>query len=333
MPSKATGLPMANQACIVCGTPATQSHVGQDVTRYDCPRCGVFALSCVANEDLPVLLEQHPIRRSLMSHALRRMQRPGRSRVPTIKSDELASFWQTERLPTPQKQADALILWIGDHQETPFARAKVERPALAAAIGLAISDDGDVQGFSWLDRELSPKKLYIYDPGTMPNPTIDLQLTMTGWERYGLLKKANIESRTAFMAMKFNDAELNRVVDECFRVAVRRAGFELRVLTDQQAAGLIDDQMRAAILASRFVIADLTHASRGAYWEAGYGEGLGLPVIYTCKESVWKDEQTHFDTNHLVTRTWDVADLKKAENELASTIRATLRAEAKQTDD
>jgi hypothetical protein len=105
------------------------------------------------------------------------------------------------------------------------------------------------------------------------------------------------------------------------------------MLTDQQPAGLIDDQMRAAILASRFVIADLTHSSRGAYWEAGFGEGLGLLVIYTCKESVWTAEQTHFDTNHLVTRTWDIADLKKAEDELAATIRATLRAEAKQTDD
>jgi hypothetical protein len=160
-----------------------------------------------------------------------------------------------------------------------------------------------------------------------------LKLTMAGWEKHEQLRKTNVESRTAFMAMKFNDAELDRVVDECFRVAVRRTGFELRVLTDHQPAGLIDDQMRAAIIASRFVIADLTHSSRGAYWEAGFGEGLGLPVIYTCKASVWAGEKSHFDTNHLVTRTWDIADLQKAEDELVATIRATLRAEAKQTDD
>jgi hypothetical protein len=43
--------------------------------------------------------------------------------------------------------------------------------------------------------------------------------------------------------------------------------------------------MRAAILASRFVISDLTHDSPGAYWEAGFGEGLGLPVIYTCERA------------------------------------------------
>jgi hypothetical protein len=35
----------------------------------------------------------------------------------------------------------------------------------------------------------------------------------------------------------------------------------------------------------------------------------------------------------MVTIVWDSADLKKAEDALAATIRATLRAEAKQVDD
>jgi len=156
---------------------------------------------------------------------------------------------------------------------------------------------------------------------------------MAGWKRYERLKKTTVESRTAFMAMKFGQVDLNRAVEECFRPAVARTGFELRLVTDKQPAGLIDNQMRAAILASRFVISDLTHGSPGAYWEAGYGEGLGLPVIYTCEKSAWEEQRTHFDTNHLKTIIWDPVDLKPAEDELAATIRATLRAEAKQTDD
>jgi len=47
----------------------------------------------------------------------------------------------------------------------------------------------------------------------------------------------------------------------------------------------------------------------------------------------WDKTKTHFDTNYVVTIIWDSADLKKAEDGLAATIRATLRAEAKQTDD
>jgi catalase (peroxidase I) len=91
---------------------------------------------------------------------------------------------------------------------------------------------------------------------------------------------------------------------------------------------MIDDQLRAAILGSRFVIADLTHGNNGAYWEAGFGEGRGLPVIYTCEEAAWKSQKTHFDTNHLRTIIWNERNFAKAGNELAATIRATLPNEA-----
>jgi hypothetical protein len=42
------------------------------------------------------------------------------------------------------------------------------------------------------------------------------QLTLRGWERYAALKRVQKDSRTAFMAMKFGDAELNNVVDGVF---------------------------------------------------------------------------------------------------------------------
>jgi hypothetical protein len=172
----------------------------------------------------------------------------------------------------------------------------------------------------------------LHEAAIREGRALDLRLTMKGWERYQRLKKTEIESRTAFMAMKFNQRDLDRVVAECFRPAVKRTGFELRLLTDRQPAGSIDDQLRAAILASRFVIADLTHGSPGAYWEAGFGEGLGLPVIYSCEKSAWQERGTHFDTNHLNTIFWDLEDLTEAENRLVATIRATFRADAKQTD-
>ena len=270
-----------------------------------------------------------------MSHALRRMQRQNMNRVHRITHEELSSYWRTERLPTPQQQADYLILWIGDHQVSPESYANDTWAAIAAWVGCnlpeQITDLGRPveRGLEWLLNQIKPLYECVDDQYTK----LAIRLTIDGWQRYAQLKKANVESRIAFMAMKFGQPELNRVVDECIRLAVRRTGFDLRLVTDQQPAGIIDDQMRAAILASRFVISDLTHDSAGAYWEAGFGEGLGLPVLYTCETSKWEERATHFDTNHLVTITWDLAALKKTEDKLAATIRATLRAEAKQTDD
>lgn len=319
--------------CVVCNTPDVNEQRGaeRDVffSRFGCPRCGVFALSDAA---VTALQNVTPLRKSLMSHTLRRMQLPDNEHLRIIKQADLPSFWRQEKLPSPMQQAENLIVWIGDNQESPSTRIESTQTFVAAAIGLAIAPNGDGPGFAWLNSQMEPKGLYRLD-GNRQAGKLSLMLTMAGWERYEALKKANLESRTAFMAMKFGDAAVNRALDECFRVAVRRTGFELMVLTDQQGAGSIDDQIRAGLLAARFVVKDLTRGSHGAYWEAGYAEGRNIPVIYTCEKTDWEENKTHFDTNHMVTIIWDAAQLQTAEDSLTATIRATLRAEAKQTDE
>lgn len=200
-------------------------------------------------------------------------------------------------------------------------------------LGMPVRPDADDwQGLRWLLQQLKDRYLFTsYD--NYPGIQLSFALEMPGWEKYEALKRRRIESRSAFMALKFGQTELDRVVDTCFRPAVARGGFELRILNDQQGAGLIDNQIRAAILSARFVISDLTHGSPGAYWEAGFGEGRGIPVIYTCEKAAWAQNKSHFDTNHMATIVWESDNLKKAEDALVAMIRATLRAEAKQTDD
>ncbi len=83
--------------------------------------------------------------------------------------------------------------------------------------------------------------------------------------------------------------------------SIGETGFDLRLLIDQPKAGVIDNRLRIEIRRSRFVIADLTHHNHGAYWEAGIGEGLGIPVIYTCRRDVLigeSNEMIHFDTRN-----------------------------------
>ena len=96
---------------------------------------------------------------------------------------------------------------------------------------------------------------------------------------------------------------------------------------------MIDDRLRVEIQSSDFIVADLTHDNLGAYWEAGYAEGLRKPVIYTCEKEKFEKEKTHFDTNHHLTIIWDKTDPLKAGESLKATIRATLPELAKQEDE
>ena len=157
----------------------------------------------------------------------------------------------------------------------------------------------------------------------------DTCLTMDGWKKFQKLQRKVKTSRTAFMAMPFRYDNVTQMVDTVFRPAVAETGFTLKRVDDAPKAGSIDDRMRVEIRMCRFLIADLTYGNQGAYWEAGYAEGLGKKVIYTCEETFFDEKKTHFDTNHHQTVVWDSAEPDKAAEQLKATIRATLPFEAK----
>jgi hypothetical protein len=263
-------------------------------------------------------------RRSRLSHVVRRQETEGK--VVGVSPSNLPQWGLDDALPSPFEQIDELILWTGDHQPGPNEIADWTYTALAAWLGTRLTDDGQNSNLHWL-IEQDEVRTYL-TRSAAGGDTVGFQLTMDGWLRYHALKDQQSSSRFAFMAMKFGDAELDQVVETTFKLAVARTGFELRTLVQGQGAGLIDDQLRVALRSCRFVLADVTHGNNGAYWEAGFAEGLGKPVIYTCREKEWQERKVHFDTNHLVTIIWDPKKQEDAGRRLAATIRATLPTEA-----
>jgi hypothetical protein len=332
--------------CPVCGIAAT-IDVFAGFQTFQCARCGPWRLDAGGSEIGSALLA-HKLggwdrasthRRSRLSHLIRRQQSQNEDAV-WVPVQELESWRLDDPLPSPSRQLDELILLIGECQPSPAETAEIRADAALAWIGSLITREVLNAGLDWLLLQQAPKGLIEehgrYQPDEIVlvdfEPKWLLSLRMAGWDRYEALKRAEIVSRTAFMAMQFGDAELNHVVDNYFKPAVERADFELRVLSDRQPAGSIDDQLRVALRTSRFVIADLTHGNNGAYWEAGFAEGLSHPVIYTCRKPEWDERKTHFDTNHLVTIIWEPDQLEDAGTRLTATIRATLPGEARLTD-
>src|SRR5277367_4347886 len=109
-------------------------------------------------------------------------------------------------------------------------------------------------------------------------------LSFEGWRRYEELKRKRVDSRLAFMAMPFRDARLDSVF-AAFGPAVEQTGFALRRIDYAPPAGLVDNRLRTEIRKSRFMVCELTDGNAGAYWEGGFAEGLGRPVIYSCEKT------------------------------------------------
>jgi len=125
--------------------------------------------------------------------------------------------------------------------------------------------------------------------------------------------------------MKFGDPVLDPFVKDIVKPAVKGGiGYDLVDMRNVARAGIIDNIMRAQIRDAAFVIVDLTHDNSGAYWEAGYAEGLGKPVIYICEKSKFEDAKTHFDTNHCTTVLWSPEDMDSFSQELVATLRRSL---------
>jgi nucleoside 2-deoxyribosyltransferase len=90
---------------------------------------------------------------------------------------------------------------------------------------------------------------------------------------------------------------------------------------------------RAKIRAARFLVAELTDENRGAYWEAGFAEGLGKKVYYVCEASKFATVKTHFDTAHMLTVKWKPDDMTLvALDELKSAVRNDFPIDAIQSD-
>ena len=315
---------MANMTnCPVCnlfGVKAAPSN--GDSTHYQCERCGRYTLSGTAEGLLEAKKELEPLLGPALSFNIRKNQR--QEKRPFISNEIIEALEKDPFLPGPVEQAENFLLWLAEQSQTPGVRIEADSSNISSILGAR-----DIDGVDFIIRSLDERGLvnaHRYKGGAVT------ELSFDGWEYVDQLQRMSREGSKAFMAMAFGNPELEEVLENHFKPAVQAAGFSLFRLDDQPEAGSIDERLRVEIRRSAFVIADLSDENLGAYWEAGFAEGLGKPVIYTCEKEFFDGKGTHFDTSHLHTVLWNKAAPKEAGEELKATIRATLPHVAKMED-
>lgn len=291
-----------------------------------CESCGPFYVSEEALHDLPGTLGDDPDRIVRVAYGIRRMAR--KSKVAFVTTHLVESLLAAP-LPSVFEQVHNLVRWLGENAAGPGEEVAVAPRTHQFVIGARTP-----KGFILVVDHLKDQG-FATGPvakGTSDDGAARLTLTFKGLEYLDQLQRGQKDSRKAFMAMEYGDSVLDRIVKEFFLPAVAQTGFELVRLDHRPVAGLIDDHLRVELGTSRFVVADLTHDNEGAYWEAGFAEGAGKPVIYTCEREKFKSKKSHFDTNHHLTVIWDEKNPADAAEQLKATIRTTLPDEAVQTD-
>jgi nucleoside 2-deoxyribosyltransferase len=166
--------------------------------------------------------------------------------------------------------------------------------------------------------ELSDLIVALKDEGLLrEDPSNNLRPTAMGLERLDNLSLSPGETDQAFVAMWFSSS-LDDAYTYGFEAAVRDNGYRPMRIDKKEHANKIDDETIAEIRRSRFLIADFTceltqYGNKttavprgGVYYEAGFAQGLGIPVIWTVRGDCI--DYVHFDTRQYSHVVWDNPD-------------------------
>lgn len=264
-----------------------------DIEIKECSKCGIFHIEQILYHDLDSQGASHTLSSLIRENS---DSRP----IRILFQDELDSF-----LSTPDKTLDTkyeLFLKqvmkdfvIEDEEIHMDSEDNVD-------LYLAVSWCKDTGELKALIREAVKRGDII----TSDDGIIIKEITFHGRMN---AQSINQDSNKIFMAFHFTD-EMKDQFESTIRRAVTDASENkleaVRVsssTTDHDTK--IDDELIGMLKSSKAVIADFTGQRNAVYYEAGYAMGLGIHVIWTCRDTdadalsfdtrqyphiIWKDE-------------------------------------------
>ena len=149
----------------------------------------------------------------------------------------------------------------------------------------------------------------------------EISITPKGYAYLDSLSHYTTSSQIGFCAMWFDESVLP-IWTNAIEPAIKGAGYDAKRIDTDHHNNRIDDEIIAMLRRSKFVVADFTGQRGGVYFEAGFALGLGLQVIWTCKNTELND--VHFDNRQYNFVIWEEGKLDVFRVALQNRIEATI---------
>ena len=275
---------------------------------------GAYQITGTALELLPNVTDV--TRAKLATHILQ--QRRLGVLAPEISSYVLDEIERRPRLPIMER-VSRLYRYVAS--QSPAIGTRLPIAGLLTPEMAAFKSGAVLWTESISDAELMPLFSFGRAAGYFRDTKDHVELTVQGWAHLEQLDRTERTSEQAFVAMWFGlevaDAYANGIAP-----AIHDAGYVPMRIDQKEHANRIDDEIIAEIRRSRFVVADFTCGvvddggkpiaipRGGVYYEAGFAQGLGIPVIWMCRQD--HIDYVHFDTRQFNHITWtNAADLRE----------------------
>lgn len=115
---------------------------------------------------------------------------------------------------------------------------------------------------------------------------------------------------------------MQTIYDNAISAGILDAGYKPHRVDQREYNDKIDDEIIVQIKRSRFIVADFTGHRGGVYYEAGFAKGLGLEVIFTCRNDDM--ENLHFDIRQYNCIDWAEDKLTDFRKKLSNRIERSL---------
>ena len=293
--------------CPLCECPdIQQGNTDTLVATFRCRRCGTYRIEQKALQQLHYLKAGSERERALLSGVARQEAESGRSFLvrTAVVGDDKAFHEEVEYLVPSgiQGKVDAILGHIGRKSACPSTEVPLD-VVLDYPLGFCQGE----KEFGYYLHHLKEADLATVE--VRGGNEVAAMVTVLGWEYLAALKQKTSESPQAFVAMSF-DLSRRPIFDNGISPVEATTGFKMVRLDNVEHIERIDDRLLVEIRRSRFLVAEMTGHNRGVYFEAGYAMGLGLPVIWVCKDG--EEKGLHFDTRQYNFILWkDEDDLKE----------------------
>lgn len=322
---------LENTQCLICGENATVCHQSCDI--FECSKCGRYQINTF--DDEPEFTEEQKL---ILRHYLSSLSYNDPRRLTIIGESNFSEIIAGIDYPKDLlEKIDYVLRYFYDKTNYVNEIITIDQQSDSLLRHLFCYN---AQEFISILKYLKDEEL-IKCLGTAENG-YDYILTMKGMKYYKDKIIPKNKSQQCFVAMWFNPIDdignyrfnMQRVYNDAIRPAIENEQRESQIkalkIDCVEHCNDINDEMIAQIRQSRCMVVDLTGYRGGVYWEAGFGEGLGLPVIYTCNK-IWKDgdsekniEHVHFDLEHRNMILWEYDKLEEFKEKLTNRINAII---------
>lgn len=301
---------MTNNSCYICERQATIETIGDDSqavgdakismdivnSLVSCNVCGKYKIGFRTPD---IIQNKSKNERSKLSGILREASERGN--IITITAENIDEELNSASIPDNAiEKIDKILLYIN-------------KKAPTDAKGLVISADKDYPiAYAKDNGEFSFYLHKAVELGYLENCKSGcFRLNLEGWKRLGNLIRNQPKADKAFVAMWFDDS-MKFDYEEGIKPALIEAGYKPPFRVDDTPHNeKTDDKIIKEIKESSLLIADFTGNRSGVYFEAGLAMGLGIPIIWSCKDKKEHLDKLHFDTNHYNHILWEnTEDLK-----------------------